>query len=118
MALSTILIGRCYRRAPAFLGRDPGRHDLHEQGPQRRQGAQLGHRLRHAAHFSAGRTVEHPGRDLLRSGDALASQAAAQERSGRPGDHLMDAHRPPGPRMPGVHDFALIEGCGTVGVLP
>jgi hypothetical protein len=118
MALSTILIGRCYRRAPAFPCRDPGRHDLQEQGPQCRQGAQLGHRLRHAAHSSAGRTVEHPGRDLLRSDDAFAGQAAAQDRSGRPGDHLMDAYGPPGPWMPGVHDLTIVEDRGTVGVLP
>jgi hypothetical protein len=118
MALSTILIGRCYRRARAFLCRDPGRHDLQEQGPQRRQGAQLGNGMRHAAHFPANRLVEHPGRDLLGSHDPLAGQAAAQDHTGCPGDHLMEAHGPPGPRMPSVHNLTIIDDRGTVGVLP
>jgi len=117
MAISTILVGRCYRRVPALRRRDQGRRRLREQRPQRRQRAQFGHRMRRTAHRRAECGVEHPNWDFLRASDAVVDKTAAHHPAGRPLDRLMDAHRLPSPRMPSVRHLAIVETRSTVGVL-
>jgi hypothetical protein len=73
--------------------------------------------MRPGTHRPAERGIEHPNRDLLVASDAGVHESAARNPLSRPLDHLTNAHRLPGPRMPSVGDHAILGERGAVGVL-
>ena len=115
MAISTIRIGRCYRRLLSCSSLDC--RGIRKQRTQRDQRTEIGYRMRRAAHRPAERGIEHPGRDFLRASNAVIDETAPRRRTGRSLDELMDAHRLRNPRMPSVGNLSIAEHRSTVGVL-
>jgi len=117
MAISTILLGRYYRRRPRPLRRRRGRTDLRKKIPERHKRAKIRHRIGGARHRLAGHGVEHPRRKLQQAIAKSLRHAASSDRTARFLDHLMDSNNPPSPRMPSICDLALGADVGAVGVL-
>jgi hypothetical protein len=109
MAISPILIGRCYCRLPAFL-----RGEIRKQPAQRHQCTKISNRMRWPAHRLARRGIEHPDWDLLRVGNTVVDKATARHCAGRSLNYLMDADHPPSPRMPGIGHRNIAKRYDTV----
>src|SRR3954471_17593155 len=117
MAISTMLIGRCYRGPLSRPRRRLGGHHVPEERPQRRQRLQRRERMRHGSRCPADRLVEHPERNVLGAYDGIDGQTAARQRSRRLLNDLVDVHRLPAPRMPRIGYRPTLRDLSTVGVL-
>src|SRR4051794_6500355 len=117
MAISTMLIGRCYRGPLSRPRRRLGGHHVPEERPQRRQRFQRRERMRHCSRCPADRLVEHPDRNVLGAYDGIDGQTAARQRARRLLDDLVDVHRLPDPRMPRVSYRPTLRDLSIVGVL-
>jgi len=117
MAISTILLGRYYRRRPRLLRRRRGRADLRKKIPERHKRAKIRHRIGGAPHRLAGHGVEHPRRKLQQAIARGLRHLASSHRAARFLDHLMYSNNPSSPRMPSIRNPALNPEIGAVGVL-
>jgi hypothetical protein len=117
MAISTILLGRYYRRRPGPLRRGRGHADLRKKIPERHKRPKIRHRIGAVPHRLAGHGVEHPLRKLQQAITMNVCHLASSHRAASLLDHLMYSNNPSRPRMPSIHNHALNPEVGAVGVL-
>ncbi|MER8970812.1 hypothetical protein NKI25_35585 [Mesorhizobium sp. M0808] len=77
MAISTILVGRCYRQAPDILTQCGTGADIRKEKPECGDSAKVRYRTRRETHRQTGGGIEHPYRNLQKAAALLTRLAAS-----------------------------------------
>src|ERR1019366_9146129 len=116
MAISTILVGRCYRQAPDILTPLRTSADIRKEKPERGEGAKVRHRVRRATHRQTGGGVEHPYRNFQNAATPF-DLAASSNRAVPFLQNVVNANPLASPGMPWIRNRPLVGYLGNVGVL-
>ena len=85
-----------------------------QQHPQRLQRTQCRSRRFGEPHWSADRSIEHPGRKLQIPTDGLLGQGAAEDIRATLSDYLVNANNSPRPGMPEIRDLLFLNPVGVL----